>query len=713
MQGFDFFCKSDVTEKYGQVERDRISQELKREESVFFSSLRKSLIQSAVGLDMLLERHLNCDMAFITAFLTATNEEPGDRSPGWGKKYFREGEVDTLGNSHIEGDEVDFEENQCRNESLAVLLTGIGYNFVRVLGHYDDEEHSYCVLNYVEDTHRFIDDMMGAATLWNQDSVLIIPRRGYGKKDMRGRPFMYYPKSNLKRNGLGDTPQKVIGEYYTIIGKDHFEYPFDFKSELVPVDSEVNFSNGLYPVRRGRPGAWVASNRRKLRESWGKSGTFEKLRREGMIGMQRKWSCIHAVDDDGIFPYAVKSFLYSAKGADIGDVDSLMKQTQGFDVGFISAFNGDLVNLSKEDYKVSKEDKERQTIAWQEATDRLWELINEKNVKVITVQGLYKVREKALEGQELNEPSYVSEEKTFMIINELSGLSSEAFTAWIDKLGKLFKQRSVLVKPARQVEFSGKVLDAEVGYEITAKGGVNRKGVLRKGIVENWATDQFDASQETVGGSRFFGTGEEFTFSRYTIFGLDFSGVYDTPCPNEMKHHRTMAIISNYLWHKEGRVLVGEEFNAYLKAHSPWEIVNGYFTPGREKSQVSSEKILNRRESIKSSYLTNKIDGLDAFENLRNAGLAYGDATELLDHWAESRQEVMSSTGPHTLAEWKLYEKAKKMCDGGFSYKDALGILSRDSGIPYGKVRDIVGTAEEWSLGYFDFGLEPLIHVET
>ena len=131
------------------------------------------------------------------------------------------------------------------------------------------------------------------------------------------------------------------------------------------------------------------------------------------------------------------------------------------------------------------------------------------------------------------------------------------------------------------------------------------------------------------------------------------------------------------------------------------------------KSAKDRVFMVNRRESIKSSYLTHKIDGLDAFQNLRHMGLVYGNAHDLMEHWREGSDEVMSSTGPHTLAEWKLYEKAKKMCDGGFSYKDALGILSRESGIPYGKVRNIVGTAEEWRVGYFDFGLEPLIHEET
>ena len=267
MKGFDFFLNSEVDRIYGSVERDRISQELKKEEGLFFYPLKQSLIQSAAGIDMLLERHNNADLAFITAFLTGTNDEAEiDRSPGPGKKYFRDGEVDSLGLIHKEGDEVSEDENHRRNKSLEDLLHGIGYNFVRVLGHYDTEEHSYCVLNYVEDTARFIDDMKGAAAIWNQDSVLIVPRKGYGEKGKRGLPFLYYPSEGKALYAMGTSPEEAIGKYYTLIGKDHISYPFDFSQDKVVA--------GLHPIRRGHEGVWVASNRQRLRDAFQVFGTY-------------------------------------------------------------------------------------------------------------------------------------------------------------------------------------------------------------------------------------------------------------------------------------------------------------------------------------------------------------------------------------------------------------------------------------------------------
>ena len=272
MQGFDFFCHSEVCKKYGEKERNHISQELKKEETIFFQSLRQSLIQSAAGLDMLIERHDNADLVFITAFLTGTNEDPEDRAPGWGKKYFKEGEVDSFGNIRKEGEEVSEEENNQRNKSLEDLIYGIGYNFVRVLGHYDTEEHSYCVINYAEDTNRFINDMEGAAALWWQDSVLICPRKDHGPKGKEGRPFLYYPKNNQIKYATSSRPSEAITDYYTVIGRDHISYPFDFSTGTdgpAYANKFFDTSRGLYPIRRGYEGAWVASNRMKLREAFG------------------------------------------------------------------------------------------------------------------------------------------------------------------------------------------------------------------------------------------------------------------------------------------------------------------------------------------------------------------------------------------------------------------------------------------------------------
>ena len=240
MEGFDFFCKSDITVRYGQAERDRISQELKREEAVFFSSiLSKRPIQSAVGvgLDMLIEMHYKADMVFITAFLTGTKKTN--------------------------------KENHRCNEPIEHLLYGIGYHVIRVLGHYDNEKHSYCVINYAEDTGRFISDMESAAALWWKETVLICPRKGYGSKVRDEFPFFYYPQKNKRQYASGKFPSKAVDKYYTVIGRNHESYPIDFDAEKHETYTAYSGPGyiGLNPVRSGYKGVWIADNRRKLREA--------------------------------------------------------------------------------------------------------------------------------------------------------------------------------------------------------------------------------------------------------------------------------------------------------------------------------------------------------------------------------------------------------------------------------------------------------------
>ena len=116
-----------------------------------------------------------------------------------------------------------------------------------------------------------------------------------------------------------------------------------------------------------------------------------------------------------------------------------------------------------------------------------------------------------------------------------------------------------------------------------------------------------------------------------------------------------------------------------------------------------------RRLTIRQRYFAH----LDTQENftrkqaiwaMNELGATVETAEAIVKHWDETT-EITSSSGPHTLAEWRLYERAKKLNEGGFSYRDAVGMLTRDAGIPSKQVKDIIGTSEEWRLGYWDDGL--------
>ena len=87
-------------------------------------------------------------------------------------------------------------------------------------------------------------------------------------------------------------------------------------------------------------------------------------------------------------------------------------------------------------------------------------------------------------------------------------------------------------------------------------------------------------------------------------------------------------------------------------------------------------------------------------------GMSLEDAKSVIKHWNET-DEITSSSGPYTSAEWSLYDRAKKIHDSGFSYLDTIGVLVEDTGLQPREVKDIIGTSEEWRLGYFDDGLRP------
>ena len=92
---------------------------------------------------------------------------------------------------------------------------------------------------------------------------------------------------------------------------------------------------------------------------------------------------------------------------------------------------------------------------------------------------------------------------------------------------------------------------------------------------------------------------------------------------------------------------------------------------------------------------------------MRNFGMDPENAKSVIKHWNET-DEITSSSGPYTYAEWSLYDQAIKMHDSGLSYFDAIVALGKDTELQSKEVKDIIGTSEEWRLGYFDDGLRPL-----
>ena len=267
------------------------------------------------------------------------------------------------------------------------------------------------------------------------------------------------------------------------------------------------------------------------------------------------------------------NLIFSAKGVSISDVDTLMAQTRGLDVGFVTAFTGRAEQLIVKKYSTDKRKKDRQTLEQQRITDLLWSEINRYNVQVVTVQGIYRRRKAVPESQPNLDPYYESEEKTFMLINYASGLSREAFIEWVFALGDAVDQFSVLVKPGKDLKLKGQLLMAEVGYELTIAGSVLKKGKLKKSLFEAWTTEVLKEKgklEETAGGSKFLGKGEEFTFvGSSRITNMDFTHARGIPVPNVLLAKKINAHVLNYLWHREGRILLGNDFARYCVDHSP------------------------------------------------------------------------------------------------------------------------------------------------
>ena len=129
----------------------------------------------------------------------------------------------------------------------------------------------------------------------------------------------------------------------------------------------------------------------------------------------------------------------------------------------------------------------------------------------------------------------------------------------------------------------------------------------------------------------------------------------------------------------------------------------------RKNTIITSNFYKNVGPTIRQIFANTTYPNYKAISDLINyIGMSMDNAEALINHWKADTKLIKSITGPRTLQEWHLYERAKKMHDGGFNYRDTVGILARVAGIMPKRAEEAIGTSEEWKLGYFDLGLAPL-----
>ena len=238
MEGFTF-CTH-----YPSEDIKLIRDDFKLEERQFLDGIREEIVSGA-GLSRLLEHRSKADLIFITAFRT------GDDPNAGGYAQYSDGDVDSLGNVHREGESVSKKENRRQNRNLADAIHRLGYGFVRVEGNYGGKgEESYCVINNKEDTHNFIRDMSELANLFGQDSILVAPK---------GHPA-YLLDFNGGKTVIGDNIKvigdvlegytKIKGQKFTFstiggmfLGRDSLHPIRSGKELLVPINCRANLLN--------------------------------------------------------------------------------------------------------------------------------------------------------------------------------------------------------------------------------------------------------------------------------------------------------------------------------------------------------------------------------------------------------------------------------------------------------------------------------------
>ena len=219
-----------------------IRRQIRDVEEHFIHQLQQ-IVSTGVTYKKLMQKLGEVDLAFVTAFRTGWDENRG----GY-RKY-------------NDGTEITKTENERRNKDLAGLLRSAGYGWITAKGNYDTVEVTYIVFNAVESSSQFAEDMKAVASAADQDSVLIW---------LKGEtPYLYYPKTNKKREASAAEVQEVTGDnYYTEFKDKKLSVPFPF-GDTEEEDEQYLIDAKLHrPIRKGYEGAWVCSKRRELRNKW-------------------------------------------------------------------------------------------------------------------------------------------------------------------------------------------------------------------------------------------------------------------------------------------------------------------------------------------------------------------------------------------------------------------------------------------------------------
>jgi hypothetical protein len=187
------------------------------------------------------------------------------------------------------------------------------------------------------------------------------------------------------------------------------------------------------------------------------------------ISWQNHITCL--VDEFGRFNHSVPRlrlfnyYIESGKGLKINDMDTLIQKMEGEDMGFISA------------------EERKEVLKRQEGADKLWDDLNEYPLGIITVLGSRVPRNST------GETACASQKKCLMVFNEGHHATSIAFANILFEIGEKYGQRSVLVKPSREIDFKGTDLKPEICYELEMTGGIKALGKVGKDTITKWHED--------------------------------------------------------------------------------------------------------------------------------------------------------------------------------------------------------------------------------
>ena len=158
MTGYDFFVPYRNYETSLLVKQSTYSKTAD-EESRFLTSIYKTLRDPDADLSIFSSFYDEADMIFVIATAVANPE------------------------------------NRYQQFGFRRSMRSMYYPNIDISGYYGAPENTYCVINIVEDTRRFIIDMKGLVKLCSQENALIIPRKGW-ENDC---PFLYYSGKNLDK----------------------------------------------------------------------------------------------------------------------------------------------------------------------------------------------------------------------------------------------------------------------------------------------------------------------------------------------------------------------------------------------------------------------------------------------------------------------------------------------------------------------------------